>query len=110
VLFTTDDLKLLRASLRSLTTLQQSAFGPNVARNERGAGIQPVAYRVAGVAQSWCAAQCIRTTTLLPLYVCDDGFWNGCYCPYSSGFWIISGCGYYLWCNVPCLDFCRYCA
>ena len=52
-----------------------------------------------------CSAMCIRTTTLLPIYVCDDGYWKGCYCSYSSGFWMIEECGFLPVCYEDCCAF-----
>lgn len=68
------------------------------AEMQRQAAVKP--------ARQDCSVLCFRMMTLLPLFVCDGGFWQNCYCPCADGTYnLITGCDTFTYCYVQCSNF-----
>ena len=93
IMLTTPAFRLLKAAISDFPDLKKALLAP--------VRVRPVSF-TRTMAGSGCDVLCIRMATLLPIYVCDDGFWSGCYCD-SEGIWLMQ-CqdGGYLWCWQDC--------
>lgn len=98
-LFSGRELSMLRAAIGFMSG-DRSTLTPQMAASAPGAAASVVA-----VANRQCSARCFRQTTLLPIFICDDGFWNNCYCSSSQGWWYLWDCLSFLWCNQGCGGF-----
>lgn len=96
-LFVTPTLKVLQDVLYDFAAIQKSAIG-----GQESTTVTQSDSVVLPEEGSGCNARCFRMATLVPVYVCDDGFWNNCTCSASQGIWLIAECGIRIICNVEC--------
>jgi RHS repeat-associated protein len=53
-----------------------------------------------------CTVNCVRIATLIPIFVCDGGFWSNCFCRSGEGIFFIPDCAYRIFsCRPRCSSF-----
>ena len=97
ILYGTNDAQLLRDLLLATPEAVRSSMSAKV--------VTPLDCAECEYENRPCKSTCFRQTTLAPLYLCDDGYWDGCYCGWSSGWWLIGDCGFSLVCSQDCCAF-----